>query len=182
MVRGDRMSAHNYEYQFPNTPPRKADPTQLFVMKKVFGHDMSEVQSLKTDTDYNEWLRVVRHHWKLSEQIVGGILEYYIAETLEPYGLVWHPEQAIEATDFSFLTEDGEKIQVNIKNSNTSENSSSMGYRELCEVIKWSRYNSHNGKTNWEKFPFPKGRELLSEEGFRKYLLKKYHEFKSNQV
>ncbi|GIW33655.1 SinI family restriction endonuclease [Meiothermus sp.] len=99
-----------------------------------------------------------------AENLLGELLERYIAERLEPYGWVWCAGNTVRSVDF--LRQDL-SIALQIKNRDNSENSSSSAIRAGTNIQKWFRIYSKTGKTNWENFPFGEG---LSEEDFHRYI------------
>jgi hypothetical protein len=99
-----------------------------------------------------------------AENLLGELLERYIAECLEPQGWVWCAGNTVRAVDF--LRQDLD-VALQIKNRDNSENSSSSAIREGTNIQKWFRIYSKTGRTNWENFPFGSG---LSEEDFHRYI------------
>ncbi len=108
-----------------------------------------------------------------AENIVGELLERYIAEIIEPHGCIWCSGSIVKAVDFIYL--DGKKNWhlLQVKNRDNSENSSSAAIREGTEIQKWFRTFSKKKGDNWANFPSLGVTEELSEEGFRSYV-KKY--------
>jgi SinI restriction endonuclease len=113
---------------------------------------------------------VSNHHRKAmaAENLLGSLLERYLAENLEPHGWVWCAGNTVRAIDF--LTTDLTTV-LQVKNRDNSENSSSSAIRHGTTIKKWFRVFSATGKTNWTAFPanLPK---KLSEEGFYEYIEK----------
>lgn len=113
---------------------------------------------------------VSNHHRKAmaAENLLGGLLERYLAENLEPHGWVWCAGNTVRAIDF--LTLDLATV-LQVKNRDNSENSSSSAIRQGTTIKKWFRVFSATGKTNWTVFPanLPK---KLSEDGFYEYIEK----------
>lgn len=99
-----------------------------------------------------------------AENLLGKLLERYIAVRLEPEGWVWCAGNTVRSVDF--LRKDL-SIALQIKNRDNSENSSSSAIRVGTNIQKWFRIYSRTGKTNWENFPFGSG---LSEEDFHRYI------------
>ena len=106
-----------------------------------------------------------------AENIIGYLLEYYIASVLEPRGWVWCSAPFVKAIDFikpssQFIS--WELLQV--KNRDNSENSSSSAIRNGTQIQKWFRSFSQSGQTNWEKFPDAQHRKYLSEQLFHQFV------------
>ncbi len=97
-----------------------------------------------------------------AENLLGGLLERYIAANLQPIGWVWCAGNTVRAVDF--LSSDM-SLAVQIKNRDNSENSSSSAIRAGTSIQKWFRIYSKTGKTNWEAFP-QRLDPPLSEDGF----------------
>lgn len=110
-----------------------------------------------------------------SENIVGEILERYIANELEPYGWVWASGAVLHAVDFVYRQNDGTWAFLQVKNRDNSENSSSQSVRNGTTIKKWFRSFSvarrkRATNTNWEGFPdLPEG-AALTEKDFVIYL------------
>ena len=75
----------------------------------------------------------------------GDLLEEYIWMKAKRYGIVWLRAESVKASDFAF-EDDGELLQV--KNSSTTENSSSAGDRNSYGVEKWYHVNA-KGQPQW---------------------------------
>lgn len=111
-----------------------------------------------------------------AENLVGALLERYIAQILEPYGWVWCAGDFVRAIDFikyNSSTKLWEAVQV--KNRDNTENSSSSAIRQGTTIKKWfrtySKPSSRRAKnTNWENFPEEEFRSQLSEEGFLQFI------------
>lgn len=99
-----------------------------------------------------------------AENLLGELLERYIAVRLEPCGWVWCAGNVVRSVDF--LRQDL-SIALQIKNRDNSENSSSSAIRDGTNIQKWFRIYSRTGRTNWENFPFESG---LSEDDFHEYV------------
>jgi len=119
----------------------------------------------------------VEHQLSMSaENLVGALLERYIAQVLEPHGWVWCAGDFVRAIDFikyNQVTQLWEAVQV--KNRDNTENSSSSAIRQGTTIEKWFRTYSKPSKkratnTNWENFPEEEFRDQLSEEGFLQFI------------
>lgn len=106
-----------------------------------------------------------------AENITGNLLERYIAQALEPRGWVWCSAPIVKAIDF--IKPDEQLTtweQLQIKNRDNSENSSSSTVRISTQIIKWHRTFAKTGATNWEAFPDEGLRSLLSEKNFHLFV------------
>jgi len=103
-----------------------------------------------------------------AENLVGDLLERYIASILEPSGWIWCSGAMIKAVDFVHPPEnkEGEWLLLQIKNRDNSENSSSSAIRGGTNIKKWFRTFSRKSGSNWDKFPCNKTKSQLSEDGF----------------
>lgn len=128
------------------------------------------------DVEENQLSRIIREH-ALSmgaENLVGDLLERYLASVLEPLGWIWCSGSVVKAADF--IKFNGSQWHVlQVKNRDNSENSSSSAIRNGTNIKKWFRTFSKKTGSNWEAFPDDAARCLLSESRFidfsKKYLL-----------
>lgn len=124
--------------------------------------------------DELERIKIEHQQSMAAENMVGALLERYIASVLEPYGWVWCAGDFVRAVDFIKFTDNG-WVQLQVKNRNNTENSSSSAIRIGTDIQKWfrtySRVTSRRPeRTNWNNFPDPIGAALLSEDGFLKFI------------
>jgi hypothetical protein len=142
-----------------------ADPA-VDVVLEVFGkHPVAELE------------RASQYHRSsmAAENLVGGLLEHYLAQRLEPQGWFWCACDIIRGVDF--FKEGDPIILLQVKNRSNSENSSSSLIRKTLldhgcpvEIDKWHRTNSKTGKSCWDKLPGNSRLQLASEEGFHQFL------------
>lgn len=85
-----------------------------------------------------------------AENLLGALLERYLARELEPQGWVWCAGNTIRAVDF--IRQDLQ-VALQIKNRSNSENSSSSAIRAGTDIRKWFRVHAQSGRTNWTNFP-----------------------------
>jgi len=104
-----------------------------------------------------------------AENIVGKLLERYVATLLESKGWIWCCGETMRSVDF--IKEETEVELLQIKNRDNSENSASSAIREGTTIKKWYRVNSRTGKTRWEFLPENTGDEHCSEEGFYQFVM-----------
>lgn len=102
-----------------------------------------------------------------AENLIGFLLEKYIADKLDAHGWVWCSGDFVKSVDFIRKMPNGTWLLLQVKNRDNSENSSSSSVRDGTEIKKWFR--SFNKKTdlNWASFPDEEARQLLSEDGFK---------------
>ncbi|MDZ8227728.1 SinI family restriction endonuclease [Nostoc sp. ChiVER01] len=107
-----------------------------------------------------------------AENIVGDLLERYVATVIEPHGWIWCSGSIITAVDFIYFDNKNVWQSLQVKNRDNTENSSSAAIRKGTPIKKWFRSFSKKKGDNWAKFPSLEGKEELSEEGFRSYVEK----------
>jgi hypothetical protein len=150
-----RMKRH------PKLPETKTDDAYLDVLINYYGFD----------EDSRKHLDDVHKKAMASENIVGDLLERYLAEKLEPDGWVWCSGAIVRAVDFIKYDKENDKyIKLQIKNRDNSENSSSKAIRDGTDIEHWFRTFSHKEGKNWGAFPHKEEAKNLSEEGFRDFL------------
>jgi hypothetical protein len=101
-----------------------------------------------------------------AENILGLLLEEYLAEKLLPYGWYCCWGETLKSVDF--CTQNGDLLQV--KNRSNSENSSSNKIREGTSIIKWHRINASNGTCYWDVLNERVGCTELSEQDFSSFV------------
>lgn len=117
-----------------------------------------------------ENLSTVSEHHRQSmaaENLLGQLLERYIAERLEAHDWIWCAGNTIRSIDF--LRNDL-GIALQIKNRDNSENSSSSAIRQGTAIQKWFRIYAKTGKTNWDSFPSTSPGVVLTENDFHRYI------------
>ncbi|QSJ15041.1 SinI family restriction endonuclease [Nostoc sp. UHCC 0702] len=107
-----------------------------------------------------------------AENIVGDLLERYVATVIEPHGWIWCSGSIVKAVDFIYPDNKNVWQSLQVKNRDNTENSSSAAIRKGTEIKKWFRTFSKKKGDNWANFPSLQGKEELSEEGFRSYVEK----------
>lgn len=154
---------------WPAEPTTVPDEAVSIVLQAVYGYPEVATARIKTE----------HQHAMSAENIVGALLERYIASVMEPYRWVWCAGDFVKAVDFiKFQPAEGGWQAVQVKNRNNTENSSSAAIRNGTGIDKWFRSFSRRDATNWNTFPEPEFRDRLSEDGFRKFLrdyLKRKH-------
>ena len=136
-----------------------------------------EVVSIVLNISFNiqpENLERIKEEHRLSmaaENIVGDLLERYLAEKLEPSGWIWCSGTSVKAVDFIHYDEkNNEWNLLQVKNRDNTENSSSSKIRDNTTIKKWFRTFSQRDATNWENFPDEVSSKNLNEEDFRAFV------------
>ena len=155
-----------YKTVWPKPPTTKPDQMVSYILQVCFEYSEAETNKIK-----------IEHQLSMTvENLVGALLERYIGLILEEHGWVWCSGDFIKAVDFIKKNSDGVWVLLQVKNRNTTENSSSSAIRSGTQIKKWFRSFANKTSTNWEAFPDPEAKHLLSEEGFKlfvnDYLLK----------
>lgn len=90
-----------------------------------------------------------------AENLVGELLERYLAAVMKPRGWIWCSGSTVKAVDFIKppTTPDGLWRLLQVKNRDNSENSSSSAIRNGTTIEKWFRTFSKRQDSNWQAFP-----------------------------
>lgn len=107
-----------------------------------------------------------------AENMVGDLLERYLANVMETFGWVWCSGSLVRAVDFIKppAEKNGKWKLLQVKNRDNSENSSSSAIRSGTEIEKWFRTFSRKAQSNWAAFPDDEVRPLVSEERFKLFV------------
>lgn len=97
-----------------------------------------------------------------AENILGLILEEYLAVNLDEHG--WYCAWGETVKHVDFVHKGGRLLQI--KNRSNSENSASGGARDGTEIIKWFRIKAARIETMWPGLNEICGTTCLSEEAF----------------
>lgn len=136
-----------------NPPGTIADP----IIEEIIGSRIDDLT--------NDELKKITYAHRLgmsAENILGLILEEYLADNLEQYG--WHCAWGETVKSVDFVHESGRLLQI--KNRSNSENSSSSAIREGTQIEKWFRIKANKTEYMWERLNQICGTTLLSEEAF----------------
>ncbi|WP_226102041.1 SinI family restriction endonuclease [Dickeya oryzae] len=148
--------------------PRKPSPPTTVPDEVV-----SLVLNVSFDINKNDLARIKEEH-RLSmgaENIVGDLLERYLAEKLEPSGWIWCSGTIVKAVDFiHYNSNTGDWKLLQVKNRDNTENSSSSKIRDNTPIIKWFRTFSQRDATNWEAFPDEVSNKDLNETDFQNFV------------
>lgn len=148
------------EIRYPKSAQTEQDLMVPFIMQEYF-----DVPAEKID-EAVEWHR----HAMGAENIIGELLERYIATDLEDMGWIWCSGSLVKAVDFVHRSGDGEWTMLQVKNRDNSENSSSSAIRKGTNILKWFRTFSTKPGDNWHNFPALGCNHSLSEDGFKTFV------------
>jgi SinI restriction endonuclease len=158
-----RLHAENFiasrKPRAPKPPATVPDEMVSFIIHKYFDVPESELERA-----------VELHNLAMgAENLVGDILERYIASEVEDDGWVWCSGSMVKAIDFIHRKNTGEWVALQVKNRDNSENSSSSAIRKGTTIEKWFRTFSKKKGDNWSNFP-KSINVTLSELGFRMFV------------
>jgi hypothetical protein len=156
----EKYFSKRHEKTVPSIPTTVPDPMVSLIMVYFYGHSEANAEKIKIE----------HQHSMAAENIVGELLEKYLAENIESLGWVWCPASLVKHTDFIKKT-GNDWVLLQVKNRDNSENSSSAAIRGGTEIIKWFRTYSRTGESNWENFPDSAALKILSENDFKKYVI-----------
>ncbi len=117
---------------------------------------VSQLVKIVSNSD-DELVKIQERHHNLfmsAENILGQLLEEYIAAKVSNYGWIWCAGNTLRAIDFCHLTIG----YLQIKNKSNSENSSSSNIREKTNIKKWYRLGTK--KSNGQQIPVFKWEDL----------------------
>lgn len=144
------------------------------VPKTIQDQVVSEILQHYFNVPPNELRRADELH-RLSmaaENMIGNLLERYLASVMEPRGYVWCAGSIVRAVDFVKppVSSGGDWMLLQVKNRDNSENSSSASVRKGTSINKWFRSFSAQDRTNWDAFPDLELRGRVSESAFRAFV------------
>ena len=140
-----------------NPPGTIADP----IIQKIISARLTGLSSVELSKI------TCAHRLSMSaENILGLILEEYLADSLEEVGWYCAWGETIKSVDF--VHQDGRLLQI--KNRSNSENSSSSSVRKGTEIIKWYRIQANKVEYMWGSLNEICGTSRLSEEGFSDFV------------
>lgn len=143
----------------PQEPSTVPDVLVSVILQEYFGFQESALERI-----------ILEHSLAMaSENIVGDLLERYIASKMEEFDWVWCSGEVVKKVDFlaARVGVANEWIPLQIKNRDNSENSSSSSVRDGTTIVKWFRTFSRTGSTNWSSFPESVNSVKLSEDDFQ---------------
>ncbi len=164
----ERYFAGYRRSDLPAEPSTVPDEMVSVIMSEFYGYSDSACQRIQ-----------IEHQRSMcAENCVGNLLERYINSLLKDKGWYWCCGDFVKAIDFLSKDDKGQWFALQIKNRNNSENSSSSAIRNNTTIQKWFRSFSKDtikGRpsfTNWDNLPPLMQGYNLSEQGFKKFVLK----------
>lgn len=151
------------ESRTPAPPKTVPDEMVSFILNKWFEVPEEDLQRVKDEHSLS----------MAAENIVGELLERYLAIQLEENGWVWASGSLVKDVDFilPYATRGKEKWhQLQVKNRSNSENAPSSSVRKNTKIIKWHRTNAYNAGSRWDLFPKLSTAVAFSEEEFKKFV------------
>ncbi len=145
----------------PQPPSTIPDELVSVVLNSYFGVPKTDLKRAK----YEHSLSMA------SENIVGNLLERYIASEIEKFEWIWCSGEVVKSVDFikAPVGVNGKWVALQVKNRDNSENSSSSAVRRGTIVEKWYRTKSRSGETMWAVFPDKVAANQLTEAGLQKF-------------
>lgn len=141
-----------------NPPGTIADP----IIEKIIGARLEHL----TDDDLVK-ISYAHRLGMSAENILGLLLEEYLATRLQAYG--WHCAWGETIKSVDFVNEQGRLLQI--KNRSNSENSSSSAVRAGTEIEKWYRVKADRVEYMWDKLNQICSTRHLSEKDFVKFAM-----------
>lgn len=116
-----RSFAESRKMRAPQPPATVPDEMVSFILVSYFGINQTAVESIKTGHLYS----------MAAENLVGDLLERYLASVMEPQGWIWCSGAMVRAVDFIKppACSGGQWLLLQVKNRDNSENSSSSAIR-----------------------------------------------------
>jgi hypothetical protein len=152
------------EPRAPKPPETVPDEMVSVILVSYFGIAQADAE------------RVTKEHLLSmgAENLVGDLLERYLASVMEPKGWLWCSGAMVKAVDFIKppAANGGAWRLLQVKNRDNSENSSSSAIRIGTDIEKWHRTFSKKVGSNWAAFPDATLRRELSEEDFKAFVRK----------
>ena len=163
--------ATSREPRAPQAPATIPDEMVSVILHEYFGIKASDLDRAKRE-----------HLLSMgAENLVGDLLERYLASILEPRGWLWCSGAMVKAVDFvkAPANKGGAWRMLQVKNRDNSETSSSSAIRLGTNIEKWHRTFSKKEGANWAAFPDPALRQHLSEAAFKTYVTQYLHDLKA---
>ena len=146
----------------PQAPSTIPDELVSVILTEYFGIPVQDIERAKRE-----------HALAMgAENLVGDLLERYLASILESRGWIWCSGAMVRAADFikpPSATGGSWRI-LQVKNRDNSENSSSSAIRVGTTIEKWHRTFSRRAGSNWAAFPDAYLRQHLSEDAFKDFV------------
>ena len=158
----DKLKNAFHKTDRPRSPSTVPDHVVSMILEGFYGYPTERLEAMKKE----------HQDAMAAENVVGGLLERYLAEELMTQGWVWCCGETVRKIDFIKREKNG-FIALQVKNRDNTENSSSSAIRVGTEIKKWFRTKSRTGESNWEKFPDESAKSKLSEIGFREFVTRR---------
>ena len=154
----------------PRAPTTVPDEMVSVILNEYFNIDESQLERVKQEHSLSMG----------AENLVGELLERYLASVLEPRGWVWCSGAIVKSADFIKPPTGNQSTWrlLQVKNRDNSENSSSSAIRNGTPIEKWFRTFSRKAGSNWAAFPDPALRQHLSEQAFEAFVRNYLRAFK----
>ena len=141
----------------PEIPKTQIDPVVVSIIQSKRGDEANQILETK------KWITAV-------EGSIGYLLERYIDSKITDGEWIWCTGSVVKSTDFIKKTDNG-WLQLQIKNRNNTENSSSAAVRSGTKIKMWFRFFSQTGKTNWNTLPVLLGKDYgMNEPDFQNFV------------
>jgi hypothetical protein len=150
------------EHRAPKAPVTIPDEMVSVILHEYFDIPVADLERAK-----REHLLAMG-----AENLVGDLLERYLAAVMEPRGWIWCSGAMVRAVDFVKPPAQvgGKWRLLQVKNRDNSENSSSSAIRLGTDIEKWHRTFSKKVGSNWSDFPDQTLRAHLSEAAFKTFV------------
>ncbi|OZA27094.1 MAG: hypothetical protein B7X93_09720 [Hydrogenophilales bacterium 17-61-9] len=151
----------------PQAPATVPDEMVSTILHEYFGIPEADLDRVKLE-----------HQLSMgAENLVGDLLERYLASVLEPKGWVWCSGAMVRAVDLVKppAAPGGEWRMLQVKNRDNPENSSSSAIRNGTSIEKWHRTFCKRAGSNWGAFPDAALRQHLSEDAFKTFVRSYLH-------
>ncbi|MBE9196360.1 MULTISPECIES: SinI family restriction endonuclease [Synechocystis] len=125
-------------------------------------------QLTRLTTEHLEQIKYAHRLSMSAENILGLLLEEFLAEQLSNYG--WHCCWGETIRHVDFCNVDGSLLQV--KNRSNTENAPSSSVRINQPIEKWHRVDSKTGSHRWSYFNDKYNTDRFSEENFVTFVQK----------
>ena len=160
-VDGVKILANRYfesyrSSDYPAIPGTVPDDMVSIVLQVAYGYDIQQ----------SEFIKLAHQQSMCAENTVGALLERYLDSKLRNHNWHWCCGDFVKAIDFISKDQNGNLLELQIKNRDNSENSSSSAIRNDTNIQKWFRTYSRTGRTNWENLPTLMRGYELSEASF----------------
>ena len=150
------------EPKSPERPSTVPDEIVSLILHEYFEVPKTSLEQAKTEHQLS----------MAAENIVGDLLERFLASVLEEHGWIWCSGSMVKAVDFIKppARTGGAWRLLQVKNRDNSENSSSSAIRDGTDIEKWFRTFSRRAATNWGAFPDPSMHPFLDEAKFKAFV------------